>query len=115
MQIRVKYNLSMTPEGKWKLQAWVSDCGDDDDPNIFVYQAVPAVPAALDPPVLFAGVAGRAEMEEYPRNTPEGTLAFYRVSSMNITLESSIEMHRALASMTRDVELLVRSYEKVPA
>lgn len=113
MLITVKYNLNMTPEGLWRFQAWISECGDDDDPNIFVHQLQPDIPEAPSGRTRFADIAGRSDMEEYPVDAPSGGLSFFRKSSMDISLEDSEEMWRSLHDIINEIDKLVRTYEVI--
>lgn len=113
MEIEVKYNLSMTAEGYWRLQAWVSECGDNDDPNIFVYQLLPNIPHGIDGEDIFVDVASRHDMEEYPVGAPANGLSFFRKSSMDISVQDSIEMRNAVQLIEQDIRLLTETYEVI--
>ena len=114
MDLEVKYNLFMAPDGYWRLQAWVSRCGDDDDPNVFVYQALPPVSDSPDAPSsIFVDVANRLDMEEYPADNPREPLSFYRKKSMDVSLTDSSEMMHAVSLIEKNLESLARAYGKV--
>jgi hypothetical protein len=113
MQVEVKYNLSMTSEGYWRFQAWVSQCGDDDDPNIFVHQLLPVLSNKDESNVIFVDIASRHDMEEYPADTPANGLSFFRKRFMDISVQDSLEMQGAVNLIERDIKLLTDTYEVI--
>jgi len=114
MQIEVKYNLTLEADGYWRFQAWTSQCGDDDDPNIFVYQHLPEVSNKPDQLTdIFVDMASRHDMEEYPADAPAGDLSFYRKSSMDVSLQDSLEMQGAIGRITQEIQNLVNTYEVI--
>lgn len=114
MQVDVKYNLFMTPEGYWRFQAWVAQCGDDDDPNIFVHQRLPVLPHKPDDTnVIFVDIASRHDMEEYPVDAPAGDLSFFRKKFMDISLRDSLELQGAVKRIETDIRLLTETYEVI--
>jgi len=114
VQIEVKYNLLLIPDGYWRFQAWVSQCGDADDPNIFVHQLLPALPNKLgDTTSIFVDIASRSDMEEYPVDNPAGKLSFFRKSSMDISMQDSLELQSAIRLIEKDIRLLTDTYEVI--
>ena len=114
MQIAVKYNLNLANDGYWRLQAWVSECGDDDDPNVFVHQLLPVLSNKPDESnVIFVDIANRADMEEYPIDTPADKLSFFRKRHMDVSLQDSSEMQGAIRRIENDLRLLTNTYEDV--
>lgn len=114
MLIEVKYNLFMMPDGYWRFQSWVSQCGDNDDPNIFVHQRLPRISnndTQLED--IFVDIANRAEMDEFPPDAPEGNISFFRKKFMDISLRDSTEMQSAVALIERDIKLLTETYEVI--
>ena len=115
MQITVKYNLNMASDGYRRLQAWVAECGDDDDPNVFVHQALPPLSNKPDAATsIFVDIANRADMEEYPSDAPEGSLSFFRRRFMDVSLRDSLEMQSAVRLIERNLRLLSDTYEVLP-
>jgi hypothetical protein len=113
VEITVKYNLTLQPDGYWRLQVWVSECGDNDDPNIFVYQLLPDIPHKDAGEEIFVDIASRHDMEEYPVDTPANGLSFFRRSYMDISVQDPIEMQTALTNIEKDIELLTKTYEVI--
>lgn len=115
MDIEVKYNLFMTQDGYWRLQAWVSRCGDSDDPNVFVFQRLPDLPNKDDSNEIFVDIAGRSDMEEYPVDAPSDGLSFFRRRYMDVSISDSSEMQSAVRLIERDIRKLSESYEAIPS
>jgi len=113
MDITVKYNLNMDTDGYWRMQAWVSQCGDNDDPNVFVHQMLPDIPSKEGSESIFVDIANRADMEEYPVDAPADGLSFFRKRFMDISVQDSLEMQSAVSLIERDLRLLANTYEVI--
>lgn len=111
MKLRVKYNLNMEPDGYWRFQAWVDEC-DQDDASVFVYQKKPIQPSKPEIPE-FTDIASRHDMAEYPEDSPEGNITFYRTKSMDIKMRDSLELQNAIGNITKALDRLVASYEVI--
>ena len=107
MKILIKYNL-FVEEGSWRFQAWVAEAADDVDTAIFVHQRSPLIPHEDETVDKFVDIAGVADMVEYPVDSPEPPLSFFRKSCMDIKMSDSSELERAINSIRLAIDRLMR-------
>lgn len=112
MQIEVKYKLDLCEEGWWRLRMWVSKHSDNFDGGLFVLQRVNNAPGDLGQKSdMFVDTASYSDVTEYPLAEPGELSLFFRCCSMDITLEDTKEVQRAINGIRRDIAALVHSME----
>lgn len=111
-KIVLKHNLTLQPDGKWRLQIWVSDT-DYVTENIFVYQRKPDMPYESSSRDVFVNIAQPADLAEYPADEPNDTFPFFRKSYMDVVIEDPLLVEETMGNVCSDVEDLCVALDRI--
>jgi len=112
--VTLKHNTVQQPDGEYRLQIWVHEHTEDTDPNIFVYQNKPILPADTSNPDPFSNIAAVGDMEEYPIDVPfSSQRPFFRKTYCDILFRDPELMHRIWEQIKVDVASLMANLNKL--
>lgn len=111
-KITVRHNLTLLPDGKWRLQVWTAST-ENMDPKIFVYQRTPHMPFKDTSQDIFANIAQLSDMVEYPEDEPNSDFPFFRTSSMDLIIDDSRVVGDTRSQMAVDIDDLCYSLDEV--
>ena len=111
--LELKTNIVLDPlSGQHRLKAWIN-LYQDMEPEIFVYQRYPALPGEAEPDDHFVNVASAADLADYPRTHPVGTVPFFRLSYIDVLFRSVDLLNRSVTLIREDIAALVLNLDRL--
>lgn len=111
-KITVKYNLELLTDGKWRLQAWVSETENMTE-KIFVYQRKVDVPYAETPRDVFVNVAQPSDLADYPEDAPNDLFPYFRQYSLDLSIDSALLASESITNIGADVRDLCKAMDRI--